>query len=267
MPYQDHVKNIWNTWSDTWYQRYRTDEAIATIIQNPETAFHRTTYRMINRVLPNLHGKRVCVPSSGDNHAVFAFHLMGASVTSVDLSERQLENSASIAHKHGWDIEFVCDDTMTLSKIKSDEYDFVYTSNSVHVWINDLSSMYHNIHRILSRNGIYILFEVHPFTRPFGGDTAKLTVTRPYDSTGPVIIDNVPRYTWRMQDIMNAMISSGLTMKHIEELYAEDGSFWIDESVEGEVTHSPQELELLCNWQSNPLAALPQWLSIQATKM
>jgi len=74
---------------------------------------------------------------------------MGASVTSVDISERQLENGAAIAHKHSWDIEFICDDTMELSKITSGEYDFVYTSNGVHVWINDLSSMYQNILHLL----------------------------------------------------------------------------------------------------------------------
>ncbi|WP_028551508.1 class I SAM-dependent methyltransferase [Paenibacillus sp. UNC451MF] len=120
---------------------YRTEEAIAKIITRPESAFHPTTYLMIQEAFPDLHGKRICVPSSGDNHAVFAFHLMGAKVTSCDISERQLENSANIAHKHGWDIEFICDDTMKLDKIDSGKYDFVYTSNGVHVWINNLNAI------------------------------------------------------------------------------------------------------------------------------
>ncbi|WP_199616153.1 class I SAM-dependent methyltransferase [Paenibacillus alkalitolerans] len=136
--HSNKIKNSWNQWSDTWYLRYRTDEAISKIIENPGSAFHHTTYSMIKKTLPNLQGKRICVPSSGDNHAVFAFYLMGAKVTSCDISERQLENSAEIARKQSWDIEFICDDSMSLSKIKSGEYDFVYTSNGVHVWINDL---------------------------------------------------------------------------------------------------------------------------------
>ncbi|MEK8130704.1 class I SAM-dependent methyltransferase [Paenibacillus filicis] len=261
-----NLKEIWNNWSETWYQKYRTDQAISKIINNPESAFHHTTYAMIKHVCPDLHGKRICVPSSGDNHAVFAFHLLGASVTSIDISERQLENSAAIAQKHGWDIEFICDDTMELSKISSNEYDFVYTSNGVHVWIHDLCSMYQNIHRILKANGTYIMFEVHPFTRPFGDDTEKLTVVRPYDSIGPFIIEHVPRHTWRIQDLMNAVISSGLCIHHVEEMYAEDGSFWIDESADEENTLSNEEFDRLCNWQLNPRAALPQWLSITAVK-
>jgi SAM-dependent methyltransferase len=257
------IKNRWNQWSETWYLRYRTDEAISKVIKHPESAFHQTTYSLINKAFPNMQGKRICVPSSGNNHAVFAFHLMGAKVTSCDISEIQIENSAKIAREHGWDIEFICDDTMNLSKIKSSEYDFVYTSNGVHVWINDLNSMYNNIHRILKSNGAYITFDVHPFNRPFAiNDTEKITVVKPYDLTGP--FGEVPTYKWRIQDIMNAVISSGLNIKHIEEMYAEDGIFWVDESNSEGDTLSKQELEKLCNWQSNPLAALPQWLSIYA---
>src|SRR5690606_36066970 len=112
------------------------------IIQQPESAFHKTTFAMIRKAFPSLEGKRICVPSSGDNHAVFAFHLMGAKVTSCDISQRQLDNSAAIAREHGWDIEFICDNTMELGKVRNGEYDFVYTSNGVHVWISDLAAMY-----------------------------------------------------------------------------------------------------------------------------
>ncbi|WP_422656771.1 class I SAM-dependent methyltransferase [Paenibacillus sp. EC2-1] len=261
-----NVKNIWNNWSETWYQKYRTEEVITKIINNPESVFHPITWAMLKSTYSNLNGKRICVPSSGNNHAVFAFHLMGASVTSVDISERQLEHSAEIANKNSWDIEFVCDDTRCLGTITSNEYDFVYTSNGVHIWIDDLNSMYKNIYRILKSNGNYLMFDVHPFTRPFGDDIEKLTVVRPYNSTGPILIENVPRFTWRMQDLMNAMISSGLCIHQLEEMYAEDGSFWVDESEYTVGIHKQEQLDKLCDWQRNPLAALPQWLSIKAAK-
>jgi len=257
------VKDAWNEWSDTDFAKYRSDERISRLIAHPESEFHHTTYSMIKEVFPNLQGKRICVPSSGDNHAVFAFHLMGAIVTSVDISERQLENSAAIADKHGWDIQFICDDTMDLSHIKSNEYDFVYTSNGVHVWINDLNAMYQNICRILKNNGVYIMYEVHPFTRPFENDTKKLIVRKPYDSIGP--FGEIPTYAWRMQDIINAIASSGLNIKHIEEMFAEYNTYWFEVSGEREQM-SKEELDKLYQWKHNPLAALPQWLSIFASK-
>ncbi|SDX08248.1 class I SAM-dependent methyltransferase [Paenibacillus sp. CF384] len=259
------IKDSWNHWAETWYLKYRTPEAIAKIIRSPETAFHRVTYSMLQEAIPNLSGKKVLVPSSGDNHAVFAFHLMGAKVTSCDISENQLEHAAAIAKSHNWDIDFICEDTMHLSTINSNEYDFVYTSNGVHVWIHDLKTMYRNIERVLKPCGTYLMFDIHPFMRPFGitvGDTVK--VERPYDFTGPH--GDVPTYKWRMQDLMNAMISANLSIGRIEEMVEEDGSFWVDDSTDEGEHLSEQELANFCNWRMNPLAALPQWLSLLATK-
>ncbi|EPY08774.1 methyltransferase type 11 [Paenibacillus alvei TS-15] len=54
------VKDSWNYWSDTWYSKYRTEEAISNLIDSPESAFHPTTYAMIKSVMPCLQGKRVC---------------------------------------------------------------------------------------------------------------------------------------------------------------------------------------------------------------
>ena len=261
--HSNKIHDSWNEWSDKWYKEYRTDEVISKIIKQPESAFHPTTYSLIKKAFPNLKGKRICVPSSGDNHAVFAFHLMGAEVTSCDISERQLENASIIAHEHSWDIEFICDDTMKLSKIKSNEYDLVYTSNGVHVWINDLNSMYNNIHRILKENGAYIMYDIHPFSRPFGDDTDKITIIKPYDSTGP--FGEVPCYHWRIQDIMNAIISSDLNIKHVEEMFAQYNTYWF-ESSGGRGSMSKEELDKLYNWKTNPMAGIPQWLSICAVK-
>lgn len=263
MDKKNRIKDAWNEWSDTDFAKYRSDERISRLIANPESAFHHTTFSMIKDLFPNLQGKRICVPSSGDNHAVFAFHLMGATVTSVDISERQLVNAATIAAKHGWDIQFICDDIMELNQVKSNGYDFVYTSNGVHVWINGLNAMYHNIYRILKSNGAYIMYEVHPFTRPFGDDTTKLTVRKPYDLIGP--FGETPTYTWRMQDIINAIVSSGLNLKHIEEMYAEYNTYWFEVSGEREKM-SQEEVDKLYQWEHNPMAAFPQWLSIYAVK-
>lgn len=261
----DLVKESWDNWSDTWYQKYRTDEAIFKIIDSPVSAFHNTTLSMIKEQFPDLRGKRVCVPSSGDNHAVFAFHLLGAKVTSCDISEKQLHHSSAIADKYGWDIEFICDDTMHLSNLQDHEFDLVYTSNGVHVWISDLDAMYRNIQRILKNDGIYVMFDIHPFMRPFGTSPQDiLKVHKPYDVTGP--FGDVPTYKWRIQDMMNAMISSNLSISRIEEMYAEDGTFWIDDSEVDLATLTQQEISKYCDWERNPLAALPQWLSIRAVK-
>jgi SAM-dependent methyltransferase len=154
---------------------------------------------------------------------------------------------------------------MQLSQVKSDEYDFVYTSNGVHIWINDLAAMYSNIYRVLKNNGTYLMYDIHPFMRPFGIKAKEaITVQKPYDQTGP--FGDVPTFKWRVQDIMNAMIASNLNIKHIEEMYAENGWFWVDESTDEGKLFTEEEVASYTDWRINPSAAIPQWLSIKAVK-
>lgn len=262
------IKKQWNKTSDSkWYESYRTDEQINRIIENPSSIFHTEVWALMNQYVNSFKDIKICVPSSGDNHAVFAFAALGAQVTSCDISERQLENAKIISQKHNWDINFVCDNTMLLENIKDDTFDFVYTSNGVHVWINDLASMYKNILRILKRDGLYIMFDLHPFSRPFSdSDPAEksnlsIKIEKPYDVTNP----SVNQYHWRIQDLLNAMIRSNLSIQQVEELYAEFGTYWY-ESTGGRENLSNSDLKDLYDWKMNPLAALPQWLCVVAKK-
>lgn len=263
---RDKVIQQWNKISDSdWYKSYRTDDAINKIIENPHSAFHHTTWDMLNKNISDFKDKKICVPSSGDNHAVFAFALLGAKVTSCDISQRQIENAEFIAKKYNWDIEFVCEDTVNLTKIKDENYDLVYTSNGVHVWIDDLITMYKNIYRILKKDGKYLMYEIHPFDRPFSYDDVSenktLVIQKPYDDIGPHEIN----YHWRVQDFLNAIITSGLNITHVEEMFAEYGTYWC-ESSGGREHLSKEELDSLYDWKKNPLAALPQWICISAKK-
>jgi len=152
------VKDNWNKTADSnWYQSLRTDEKIAGLVKDPANAFHPAVYDLIKKYIPDLRGKKVLLPSSGDNHAAFAFALLGAEGISADISEKQLEYAAQIADKLGLDIHFVCDDTTQLSNIKDKSFDLVYTSNGTHTWIADLPTMYKNIHRVLKPTGFSIM--------------------------------------------------------------------------------------------------------------
>ena len=192
----------------------------------------------------------------------------GAAVTSCDISENQLANTERIAREYSWDnIEFICSDTMRFDEIADDAYDFVYTSNGVHVWINDLLGMYRNIYRIMKPGGVYILYEIHPFLRPFDKD-AK--VKKPYDMTGPFESETEINFGWRVMDIMNPIMDSGLMVKHIEEMYAEKDYDWpffisLEEKLKG-ATATRAEVDRMYDWHNNPMAALPNWISIVAKK-
>ena len=151
------VKKHWNSVSDSdWYMSLRTDEKILKIQENPAIAFHPAVFELIKKYMGEVSGKYILLPSAGDNHAAFAFAIMGAKVTSADISERQLENAKTISDRIGLDIEFVCDNTMELEHIKDNVFDLVYTSNGTLSWIDDVTGMYKNIHRVLKIRDILL---------------------------------------------------------------------------------------------------------------
>lgn len=256
----DRIKAYWNETSDSeWYSSLRTQERIGHLRDKPESAFHPSVIGLIRKYLPDMEGRRILLPSSGDNHAAFAFAMMGADVTSADISERQLENAAVIAKQLELEIEFVCDDTMTLSRIPDGAYDMVYTSNGTLSWISDIDSMQRNICRVLKTGGHSVMYDMHPFNRPFSGEAWK----------APVIVksyhDVFPDLHWRMQDIINSQIKAGLCICELAELPAAEASFWF--AYDELSKKSPEELEGINDWKKNPMAALPAWMTLISKKI
>ncbi|MBE7003938.1 MAG: class I SAM-dependent methyltransferase [Ruminococcaceae bacterium] len=255
----DRIKAYWNETSDSeWYRSLRTDEMIERLKEKPESAFHPAVNELIRKYLPDLKDRRVLLPSSGDNHAAFALAMMGAHVTSADISERQLENAAAIAERLCLDIEFICDDTMQLSHIRDQAYDMVYTSNGTLSWISDIDGMYRNICRVLKPGGYSVMYDMHPFNRPFSGDAWK----------APLIVksyhDVFPELHWRLQDIVNAQVTAGLSICELAELPAANASFWFPFAELQK--KSPEELEGINDWKKNPMAALPAWVTLVSRK-
>lgn len=253
------IKNHWNqTAGSDWYQSLRTKERMEALVQAPHSAFHPAVYELLGKHCPRLSGLRALLPSSGDNHAAFALAMLGAQVTSADISENQLENAREIADKLGLSIRFVCEDTMQLTQLENDTFDLVYTSNGTLSWIDDLPSMYRNIHRVLKPGGLSILYDVHPFQRPFTGEAWKAPVICKAYS------DTLPDCHWRIQDLINAHTSAGLQIVEMAELPAVDASFWFpyDELIR----QDPQQLQAVNDWHCNPLSALPAWLALVSRK-
>lgn len=247
-------KENWNRWSDEYYAKeYENSDTLKVLKADPTRAFPTKVWENINARYSELSGVKVCIPSSGDNIAAFAFALLGADVTSCDISEQQVKNARHIANSEGWDIDFHVCDSMELSDIDDGKYELVYTSNGVHVWISELAIMYKNFNRVLKPGGSYIFFDTHPFNRPFDDSTNGLKIVKPYDQIEP-------GYHWRMQDFVNELIVSDFEIERMDELFAEKtilGAKW---------WHKSDIWDEKADWHKNPYAALPQWLSICAVK-
>ena len=253
------VKRYWNEISDSeWYQSLRTEERLNRLREDPRIAFYPGVLELMKKHVGEFKGKKILLPSSGNNHAAFAFALMGANVTSADISERQLENAGKISRGWHLDIEYACDDTTCLSEFADGTFDLVYTSNGTLSWITDLKEMYRNIERVLKKGGYSAMFDVHPFTRPFTMEAWKAPEIRKSYS------DVFPDLHWRVQDIVNANAQAGLRILEMAEIPSADASFWY--TFDELKTKTDEETANINDWKHNPMAAIPAWIAMIAQK-
>lgn len=268
----DTVRKNARNWDDyaAEYERSRQrEDLLRAIARDPAGVFRPAERNWLNARFGSLRGLRVCVPSSGDNHAVFALALLGAEVTSCDISGRQLEAAEASARRLGIgdSVRFVRADTMRLEGLPEDAFDLVYTSNGVWVWLNDLPAAFRSAHRILKPGGALLACDVHPFQRPFDREHRRL---KPYDATGPFEDEWSVNFHWRVQDVLNAVIGAGLRLVRVEELMpdpTEAEPFWtpLEDAVAGRIPEGA-EREALYDLSVNAAAAFPVWLMTAAEK-
>jgi len=238
------------------------------VVKNYRNAFHSETLNVLDKFIPDIKGKKVCIPSSGDNVAAVAFAMMGAEVTSCDISQKQLGNAKKWIDELNLDIRLIKQDTMKLEALADEQFDLVFTSNGVHVWIYDLDAMYRNINRILKRGGLYIMREVHPFMRPFEDDILNLKIKKPYSDIGPYKTDDgyescYETFHYKLENIINAISGNNLTIMKMKECEDEYNTSMFDEEF---YPNQGLKKEDIYNWKTNKLFALLSWLILCAEK-
>ncbi len=109
------------------------------------------------------------------------------------------------------------------------------------------------------KNGGYsVVFDLHPFNRPFTGEAWKAPVVK------KSYYDVFPDLHWRVQDIINSNIQAGLNIKEMAELPAADASFWY--TYDELKTISQENIRNINDWKFNPMAAIPAWIAVIAQK-
>lgn len=118
--------------------------------------------------------------------------------------------------------------------------------------------MYQNICRVLKIGGYSVMYDIHPFNRPFTGEPWKHPqIIKSYS-------DVFPSCHWRVQDLINSTVYAGLNIKEVAELQAVNASFWY--TYEELVKQSTEDLVHVNQSEANPMAALPAWLTIVSQK-
>ncbi|HEY3340929.1 MAG TPA: class I SAM-dependent methyltransferase, partial [Anaerolineae bacterium] len=211
----------WDAAASGWRQLRDRDQLWRQCPAQPALAFDGMALEMIHQFAGELVGKQVCVIGSGDNCAAFALAGMGAAVTSVDISERQLEVAAQRAQELGLQITFVRSDAAGLKPIQDGAFDLVCSTNGFFVWIAQPAVVFSAVHRILKAGGYYIFYDIHPFMRPWKDQITPIEMVKPYSETGPFesVEAGQPVYEfgWTLSDFVNPLLETGLQLRKMAE--------------------------------------------------
>ncbi len=214
-----HEQNraCWNSWADWWRKKADQRGIWKKCHRNPELVLTPDEIYFLSDVKD----KDVCVLGSGDNEVVFALAGMGAKVTSVDISEKQLEIAKERAEILGLDIVFLRADVIDLSSIPDVSFDVVYTGGHISVWISDIYRYYAEAVRVLRPGGLFIVNDYHPIRRMWH-ESDSLTPRHRYFNRGPYKYKTDEGLTqvefhWTTADHIQAIVDAGCSLIKVDE--------------------------------------------------
>ena len=207
----------WNGWAEWWGRRgdekgvWRKCHRDPTLVLSPAEM----------RFLGDVRDKDVCVLASGDNEVVFALAGMGARVTSVDMSEGQLEVARERARVIGLEVTFLRSDVTELAAIEDNAFDAVHTGGGVAVWISDLRKYHAEAVRILKPGGVLVVNEFHPIRVLFSDETPWNELDD-YSNRGPFTYITKEGFKgrehhWTVADHIQAALATGCELVTVEE--------------------------------------------------
>jgi SAM-dependent methyltransferase len=216
----------WDAGSASWAHRADTRGIWKKCHLDPSLALHADELEWLRDIA----GKKAAVLGSGDNQVVFALAGLGAKVTSIDISEPQIEVARSRAAALGLQVDFVRADVVDLSDLTDATFDVIYTGGHVAVWVSDLRRYYSEAARILKSEGLLIVSEYHPFRRVWSDSVSSLKVGFNYFNRGPHRFEAAPdvlyaapgeleqfEFHWTVADYISAILSSGCQLVHAQE--------------------------------------------------
>ena len=154
-----------------------------------------------------------------------------AKATGVDFSDAAIDLARSLNDELKLDTRFIRSDVYDLPDVLDEEFDIVFTSYGVLVWLPDLDRWASTIQHLLRPRGTFYIVEFHPFVDAvevsesgalhaaygyFHREVSTPGNQRSY--AGRELITN-PHHKWQhpLGDVVTALIEAGLTIEFLHE--------------------------------------------------
>lgn len=222
--------------------------------------------------LPDVEGKTLLHLQCYFGMDTLSWARRGAKVTGVDFSDKAIEMARLLVHKAGLEAEFINCNLYNLPQYLDREFDIVYTSYGVLMWLNDIDEWARIVARYLKTGGTFYIAEFHPFVWIFDNDHPTQLVIK-YDywhktepdhyiseeayASGGLKLKNTDEYGWAhpLGTVVTALIDAGLTIELLREY-----PFTVDEDQFKFLKKDPEGY-----WRI-PGDPVPLMYSIKATK-
>ncbi len=223
--FEDGNSKLWDELVDVHVKSYGVEKFLA----------GQTTLDEIQlRELGELKGKRVLHLQCHFGMDTLSLAREGAIVTGVDFSEKAIDSARKLSSEANIPARFILSNIYDLESKLDEKFDMVYTTQGVLCWLRDIRGWGKIVSHFLRPGGRLYLMETHPILNIFE-DTQKgpLKIVHDYFHHDEPIIwdDHAPDYSdptyrvvnpsyewhWTISDIINALISAGMTIEFFNE--------------------------------------------------
>ena len=180
----------------------------------------------------DVRGLRLCHLQCATGEDTLSWANLGAAVTGVDISPRQIELAKAKAAAAGIPAELVAADVCALPQdlLHPASFDIVYTGGGALVWLPDLDRWAATIHGLLKPSGRLIVREGHPVIACVEVHEGSIAIVEDYFDRQPEAstgwchftggedaAETKWEWTWTIGNIVTSVARAGLTIERLEE--------------------------------------------------
>ncbi|HEX3453008.1 MAG TPA: methyltransferase domain-containing protein [Gaiellaceae bacterium] len=193
----------------------------------------RSTIRPLERAeVGDVSGKRLLHLQCHFGMDTLSWARLGAQVVGVDFSAKAITLARSLSAELGIPAEFVCSDVYELSDNLEGQFDVVFTSHGVLLWLPDLKRWAQVIDHFLAPGGLFYIAESHPVLNAVSEREGELVLDAghfracacTYVSDGSyadreAVLVNKTSHEWQhpLAEVVTALADVGLRIEFLHE--------------------------------------------------